>query len=65
MSHDLLPELFKQLSLQWLREIVSSHLSGGAIVNRQVALLNLVCKEEITNVDSVRALAGTFLTVFQ
>ena len=33
--------------------------------NRQVALLNLICKEEITNVDGAGALTGTFLTIFE
>ena len=65
VSHDLLPVLGEQLSLQWFGEIISGHFQCGAIINCQVPLLDLICKEEITNVDSAGALTGTFLTVFE
>ena len=65
MSHNLLSELVKLLSLQWFGEEISDHFRSGAIFNRQVALLDLICKEEITNVYGAGALAGAFLTIFE
>ena len=63
MSHNALPELLKKLSLQRLCKIISDHLFRWQIFNHDIALLHLVCNEELMNVNCSGPLARALLTV--
>ena len=63
MSHNLLSELLKKFSLQWLGKIIGNHLFRGQVLNHDIALLHLVCNKEITNVNCTGPLARDLLTV--
>jgi hypothetical protein len=63
MSHQLFAELITQLSLERLAVIVGDHLVRRAIHDFQISFLDLVCKEEITNVKGTCSTCRTFLTV--
>ena len=63
MSHNQFPKLVKLFSLQRFRKKVSNHVGRGAMHNREVALFDLICQEEITDVDGTGSFAGTSLTI--
>ena len=56
MSHNQFPKFLKLGSLEWLGKKVSNHFGCWAVLNCQVAFLNLVGQEEVTNVNGTSSL---------
>ena len=62
-THDGITKLLEQLPLQGLGEEIPPHLRGGPESNLQISFTNLVCKEEVTDVQCPGPLAGALLSI--
>ena len=63
MSHDIALELDEFRPLQWLRHEISDHLVGGAVLDTDVPLGNLVGKEKIADVQMSRTFPAAALSI--
>ena len=63
MSHNQFPKFLELGSLEWFGKKVSNHFGCWAVLNCQVAFLNLVGQEEVTNVNGTSSLTRTSLTI--
>ena len=62
-THDGITKLLEQLPLQGLGKEISQHLRCGPESNFQISLTDLVCKEEVTDVQCPGPLAGALLPI--
>ena len=63
MSHDIALELDEFRPLQWLRHEISDHLIGGAVLDTDIPLGNLVGKEKIADVQMLRMFPAAALSI--
>ena len=62
-THDGITKFLEYFTLQGLGHEVPPHLSSGTESNLQVSFTNLVCKEEVTDVQCPGPLAGALLPI--